>query len=262
MATPQLALLAFLFLEGVSHSGEIHSIVEILPAAEANQAAVADAHFVYAIESKVIAKYDRATGQRVALSTGEASHLNSGAWWEGRIYCAHSNFPHQPEQSEVRVLDPETMKLTVFKDLGGQHGSLTWVVREGETWWCTFAYYGAENSRTNLVKYDADWKELGVWTYPAQVIARLGKMSISGGVWQEGSLLAIDHDAREIYRLRLPAEGGVLDYLETLPAPFPGQGISLEPHTGRMVGIDRKNRMVMSASLVGSVPWLGSCGFT
>lgn len=232
---------------GLALRADTLAVAETLPAPEANQAAATDDRFAYAIDSKVIAKYDRRTGQRLALSSGEASHLNSGAWWEGRLYCAHSNYPHKPEQSEVRVLDPENMQLKIFKDLGEGHGSLTWVVREGDAWWCTFAFYGAENARTTLVKYDADWKELGAWTYPPEVIARLGKMSISGGVWQKGLLLTLGHDAREIYRLRLPAEGSVLEFVDILPAPFPGQGLSIEPGTGRLVGIDRKARQVVVA---------------
>src|SRR4051794_31293564 len=88
-------------LGGTIARAETLEITTSLPAAEANQAAAADAHFVYAIDSKVIGKYDRQTGQRVALSSGNAMHLNSGAWWEGRILCAHSNFPQKPEISQV-----------------------------------------------------------------------------------------------------------------------------------------------------------------
>ncbi len=84
-------------------------------------------------------------------------------------------------------------------------------------------------------------------TYPPEVISRLGKMSISGGVWLNGLLLAIGHDAREISRLRLPAKGSVFELVDILPAPFPGQGISIEPGTGRLVGIDRKLRSVVIA---------------
>ncbi len=246
-AKPRLLVTCVLLLGSLSLRADTLAITETLPAPEANQAAASDDRFVYAIDSKIIAKYDRRTGQRLALSSGEASHLNSGAWWEGRLYCAHSNFPQKPEQSEVRVLDPETMMLTVFKNLGEGHGSLTWVVREGESWWCTFAHYGAENGLTTLVKYDASWKEEATWTYPPEVIARLGKMSISGGVWQNGVLLTIGHDAREIYRLRLPAKGSVLELVDILPAPFPGQGLSIEPGTHRLVGIDRKARNVVIA---------------
>jgi len=247
ISKPRLLVTCVLLLGSLSLRADTLVISETLPAPEANQAAAVDDRFVYAIDSKIIAKYDRRTGQRLALSTGEASHLNSGAWWEGRLYCAHSNFPQKPEQSEVRVLDPESMLLTVFKNLGEGHGSLTWVVREGESWWCTFAHYGADNGLTTLVKYDANWKEEATWTYPPEVIARLGKMSISGGVWQNGALLTLGHDAREIYRLRLPVKGSVLELVDIVPAPFPGQGLAIERGTSRLVGIDRKARKVIIA---------------
>src|SRR5215212_10149842 len=83
---------------------------------EPHQAAAADEKFFYAIASEKVAKYDRATGEKVAVSTGEAKHLNSGFIWEGKLYCAHSNYPRTPEQSEIRVLDPDSMKLSIFKD--------------------------------------------------------------------------------------------------------------------------------------------------
>jgi hypothetical protein len=247
-----MKLLPLLLLGVLAHSaGRADSFVQTnaFPAAEANQAAAADDRFLYAIDSKVIAKYDRSSGQRIAVSTGEASHLNSGAFWEGRLYCAHSNFPKKPEKSEVRVLDPATMALSVSKDLGAGHGSLTWVVREGDTWWCTFAHYGPDNAKTTLVKYDAEWRELGSWTYPPAVIVRLGKMSISGGLWKDGLLLATGHDAREIYRLRLPKTGLVLELIDILPSPFPGQGIALDPGTKGLIGIDRKQRKIVLAEL-------------
>jgi len=220
-----------------------------LKAAEANQAAAADGQYVYAIDSAVIGQYDRATGQRIAVSSGPAKHLNSGFLWNGRLYCAHSNFPTKPEHSEIIVLDPQTMVLSSFKDFGASDGSLTWVVREGDFWWCTFAFYGVDNAKTTLVKFDAAWCELGRWTYPPAVIADLGKMSISGGVWQNTDLLATGHDKRVIYRLRLPIEGHVLQLIETIPSPFPGQGIALDPKTGGLIGIDRKQREVIFATL-------------
>lgn len=220
-----------------------------LLAPEANQAAIADGRFVYAVDNTVIAKYERSTGRKVAVSTSDAKHLNSAAWWEDRIICAHSNFPRKPEQSEVRVLDPETMALTVLHRFSENHGSLTWVVREGDAWWCTFAHYGADNPKTKLVKFDRGWRKLGAWTYPPEVVARLGKMSISGGLWRDGVLLATGHDAREIYRLRVPAEGGVLELIDTVKSPFPGQGIALDRQTGGLVGIDRKQRAVIFAEV-------------
>jgi hypothetical protein len=217
----------------------------VIPAAEAAQAAAADGQFVYAIGSAVIGKYDRATGQFLATSTGEAKHLNSGFLWEGQLYCAHSNFPRKPEQSEIKVLDPETMKLTTAVDFGESKGSLTWAVHEGGFWWATFAFYGEANGRTRLVKFDDQWQEIAEWTYPPEVIKDLGQYSISGGVWKDGHLLVTGHDHKVIYRLRVPERGGVLELLATLPSPFPGQGIANDPKTGGLLGIRRNKKEVV-----------------
>lgn len=225
-----------------------------LPAPEANQAAAADDRFVYAINSAQIAKYDRASGRRLAVSTGEAKHLNSGFLWRGRLYCAHSNFPHVPEISEIKALDLATMELATFKAFGNFGGSLTWVVRQGDSWWCNFARYGEHNGETFLVKFDDQWRELGRWTYPPELIAKLGRFSLSGGLWQADSLLATDHDHRALYRLRLPQQGRVMEFVETLASPFPGQGIAADPLTGGLLGIDRAKRRVVFAKLAPAGP--------
>jgi hypothetical protein len=221
----------------------------VLAAPEANQAACADERFVYAIDSKLIAKYDRASGRQISVSTGDAHHLNSGYLWQGKIYCAHSNYPRKPEKSEIMVLDPETMVLSQFKNFGEYRGSLTWVLREGEVWWCNFAHYGADNAKTVLLKLDANWGELGAWTYPAEVIKELGQYSISGGICRDGLLLTTGHDHKVIYRLRLPAKGDVLELVDVLPSPFPGQGIATDPKTGALIGIDRSKRQIVFAEL-------------
>ncbi len=92
--------------------------VRRIRAPEATQAATADDRYVYAIANGVVAKYDRATGERLSGSTGAASHLNTGFFLDGKMYCAHSNFPEKPERSEIRILDPEKMVLETFKDFG------------------------------------------------------------------------------------------------------------------------------------------------
>jgi N-acyl-D-amino-acid deacylase len=230
-----------------AHGKQPALIVEThaMPAAEAGQAAAADERFVYAIDSAVIGKYDRTTGQLLGTSMGEAHHMNSGFLWEGKLYCAHSNYPGKPEHSEIKVLDPETMALTTFKDFGESNGSLTWAVREGGAWWCTFAFYGPENARTRLVKFDDQWREVGVWTYPPEVVKELGQYSISGGIFQDGRLLATGHDRKVVYCLRVPEQPGVLELVGTLPAPFPGQGIASDAKTGGIVGINRGKKQVV-----------------
>lgn len=226
----------------------------ILPAAEAHQAAAASDRCVYAITNRLIAAYDRASGARVAESRGEARHLNSGFLWGGKLYCAHSNYPHTPEQSEVKVLDVESMELSTYKDFGNSEGSLTWVVRHDGHWWCTFAYYGPQNSRTYLAQFNGRWQEQRRWRYPVEVVQRLGQASISGGLWWQGTILATGHDAREIYRLRIPEHGEVLEHVETMPSPFAGQGIACDPATGGLVGIDRRQRHIIFAELRGLTP--------
>lgn len=235
---------------GVEKAGVVET--GTVPAAEANQAAAVDGRFVYAIDSTVVAKYDRATGERLAVSTGKAKHLNSGYIRNGKLYCAHSNYPRKPEQSEIMVLDPDTMVLSTFKAFAENRGSLTWAVREGEAWWCTFAHYGTNNAQTLLVRFDAEWREQGKWTYPAAVVKDLGQMSISGGIWRDGMIFATGHDHKRIYRLRVPKDGKVLELVDVLRSPFPGQGIAADPKTGGLVGIDRGKRRVVFAGVSGN----------
>jgi hypothetical protein len=121
-------------------------------------------------------------------------------------------------------------------------------VNDGTNWWCNFAHYGASNSNTVLVKFSADWRAEGKWTYPAAVVEDLGRMSISGGIWKESLLLATGHDHKRIYRLRLPKQGGVLELVDVVRAPFPGQGIAADPKTGGLVGINRARRQVVFAT--------------
>ena len=77
--------LAFLLIaQGVLVGAEeAWKVARKLPAPEAHQAASADQHFVYAITSGGVAKYDRKSGKRVATSEGAAKHLNSGFFWKG-----------------------------------------------------------------------------------------------------------------------------------------------------------------------------------
>jgi len=109
----------------------------------------------------MVAKYDRRSGKRLAVSTGEAKHLNSGFLNKGKLYCAHSNYPQTPELSEIKVLNVESMQLSTFKGFGNFGGSLTWAVLQDDHWWCNFARYGAGNTGTLLVKFDAEWEDAG-----------------------------------------------------------------------------------------------------
>ena len=221
-----------------------------LSAVEAHQAAAATPQHLFAITNSLVAKYDRESGKRLQVSQGEATHLNSGFVWDGKLFCAHSNYPKTPELSEIKVVDLESMQLSTFKNFGDFGGSLTWAVHHNGSWWCNFAKYGDANSRTFLVQFDTDWKEQARWTYPLKLIKQLGKMSLSGGLWRGNLLLVTGHDDGVIFRLRLPKQQDEeLELVDQHRAPFTGQGIAIDPVNGGLVGIDRGRREIVMARL-------------
>lgn len=244
-----LHLLAWLIFLPISNGEERYVDIATMASSNATQAAAADADFVYAVSSTGIAKHARATGERLAVSTGNAFHLNSAVLMDGKLYAAHSNFPLKPEQGDIRIMDTQTMKLEIFHRFEKPPGSLTWAVKREGCWWCHFAHYGKDNGQSMLVRYDHDWRETGRWGYPQELVKEWGTMSLSGGIWLGDAMLVTGHDKKAIYRLKLPEQGNTLRWVETLPSPFPGQGIASDSKTGGLVGIDRSRRMVVFAKL-------------
>jgi endonuclease/exonuclease/phosphatase family metal-dependent hydrolase len=243
------ATLLVLLLAAETARADTWERTAVLPAPEATQAAAADGDAVYAVSSTGVAKYERSSGRLLGRSEGDAKHLNSAFLFDGKLYLAHSNYPQTPERSEIKGLDPATMRLTTFKDFGDVGGSLTWAVRRDGSWWCCFAKYGAENRGTRLVRFDDAWKELGRWSFPEAVFRDLGAYSLSGGIWRGDELLATGHDLGVLYRLRLPREGTALELVGAQPVPFTGQGFAEDPATGGLVGIHRAGRQLVFAAL-------------
>ena len=214
----------------------------------ATQAACADEKHFYAISNSTVAMCDRATGKLLAKSDGPAEHLNSGFIWKGKVYCAHSNYPKKPDESEIKVYEPATNKLTTFHQFKNPPGSLVWNVHDGKHWWCCFAHYQDDNAKTLLAKMDNDFKELARWSFPKAVVGDWDKMSASGGLWDGDTLLVSHHHFKVLYRLRLPEAGKELELVEAVRCPFPGQGIAADPAAkGGLVGIDRLTRTVVFA---------------
>lgn len=230
-------------------AGESYVETATMASSYATQAAAADTDFVYAVSSTGIAKLVRATGEQAAVSTGNASHLNSAVLIDGNLYSAHSNFPLQPEQGDIRTLDTRTMELEIFHRFENPPGSLTWVLKRQGNWWCHFARYGKDNGQSRLVRYDEKWHETGRWGFPPELVKEWGAMSLSGGIWLEDTLLVTGHDKKWIYRLKLPEQGTTLRWLATLSSPFPGQGIAIDPKSGGLIGIDRGRKVVVFAKL-------------
>jgi len=221
----------------------------LIASPHATQAAAADERHVYAISNTTVASYDRRTGALVRTGTAaDAKHLNSGFVHDGLVYCAHSNYPAEPPESEIRVFDPESGELSLHYRFVDPPGSLVWCVRRGGNWWCCFAWYRAENARTVLVEYAAGGlrEEVRRFTFPAAVVADWDGMSASGGIWDGDTLLVSHHHFPVLYRLALPESGGELRLVEALACPFPGQGIAADP-CGGLVGIDRGCRRIVFA---------------
>jgi hypothetical protein len=219
-----------------------------LKSEHATQAAAADRDAVYAVSGTAVAAYDRKTGKLLGTSTGKAEHLNSAFLKDGKLYCAHSNYPKTPETSEVRVFDPATRELRVFHAFADPPGSLVWNVHDGKAWWCCFAHYGRENAKTVLVRYADGFREEARWAFPKAVVDDWDGMSASGGVWDGDTLLVTHHHWKVLYRLRVPRAGRELELVEALACPFPGQGVAADPLTGGLVGIDRGARAVVFAT--------------
>jgi hypothetical protein len=231
------------------------------PAPEANQGVAVDAAYLYAVDNSTIAKYDRKSGARIAVWKGDAAkfpHLNSCAVIARELVCAASNYPALPMRSSVEVFDPVRMVHRKSIDLGDQAGSLTWVDRKDGAWWAGFANYdgtgGAparDHTATKLVKFDDRWRPLATWTFPSAVLDRFKPRSSSGGAWgSDGRLYVTGHDAPEVYVLRLPRTGRVLEHVATIAAPIEGQAIAFDRTAGDVLfGISRAKREVVGFKL-------------
>jgi hypothetical protein len=247
------------FVTPQSSSGA--SVVRRYAAAEAGQAVAVDRTHFYAIGNVRIAKYEKASGTRVGewreAPDGPIKHLNSGLIVDGRLYCAHSNYPETPMVSSIEIFETATLRHVGSHSFGFGRGSATWIELSDNAWWVTFANYagkGGEPGRgpeySVLVRYDRDWREQEAWAFPASVIARWDGMSSSGGVWSaDGLLYTSGHHSTELYVLRLPRSGAVLDLVRIVPFESEGQGIALDRSTGLLWSIQRKTREVLVSKL-------------
>ena len=227
------------------------------PAPEARQGVAVDARHFYAVVNTRIGKYDKATGKKVGEWVGDRlriTHINSCAVIGKELVCANSNFPQVPMASSVEVFDPATMRHLRSVPLGVAYGSLTWVERHGGQWWAGFANYdekggepGRDHRFTQVVTFDDQWRRTGGYRFPDSVLNRFAPLSNSGGGWGDDGLLYVTgHDAQEIYVLREPGEGPVLEHLATIAAPLDGQAWAWDHTTPRaLYGITRRDGEVV-----------------
>lgn len=231
-------------------------------AAEARQAVAVDAGYFYAIGNRSIGKYDKRSGERLAGYAGRKGgaihHLNSGVVLDGRLYCAHSNYPGVPMLSSIEIFDTVTLEHVGSHSFGIMPGSATWIDRRDGLWWVAFGNYegsggipGRGPEWTEVVLYDDQWRRVGGYGFPPEVVERFGTRSNSGGAFGPGDLLyATGHDAAEIYVLRIPTAGASLERVETLRVAAEGQGIAWDPSDSHILyTILRSTRQVVVSRL-------------
>jgi len=226
----------------------------------ARQAVAVSDQYLFAIDNITIEQYDKTTGQKLKTwkdDSGALKHLNSGLIWDNKLYCAHSNFPETPMASSIEVFDPETLEPIESHSLAIDIGSATWIDRFEGHWYIAFAHYsagsgqepGKDNRWTQLVKFTDDWQRVGGWIFPKALFERFGTMSNSGGfITDGGDIIITGHDHKELYLLKFPEMGYALQWLDTWPAPFEGQGIAVDPEDPAVIyGISRSQKKIIKA---------------
>jgi len=232
---------------------------------EAFQGVAVDESYFYAITNQAISKYEKKTGKPAGQwkgpKTGPIIHLDSGVVVDGKLYCAHSNYPESPMVSSVEIWDTKTMKHIGTHSFGIHWGSLTWIDRYNGSWWTVFANYNqvfgasqtpyGNNRWTTMVKFDDNWQWQEAWVLPAKLIPKFEVMSNSGGSWgPDGLLYLTGHDPAEVYVMKLPEAGSVLQWIDTIPLNIAGQGIAWDrSEPGTIYGIIRSRLQVTVSKL-------------
>jgi hypothetical protein len=228
-------------------------------AEEARQGVVADQRHVYAISNAEIGKYDRRTHKLIAKWQGDPArfrHMNSCILMASELVCAASNYPDVPMASSIEWFNAGNLAHVRTRSLGPGRGSLTWLDWHDGSWWACFANYsgkggepGHDTRYTTLVRYSPEYQEQGAWLFPATVLDRFAPYSSSGGVWGDDGLLYVTgHDRPELYALRVPPAGSILEHVATIPLVTDGQAIAWERGADRILwGIERKTKEAVAA---------------
>jgi hypothetical protein len=250
-------LTAFLAQGVAAESGAAPAFEQIgeFMVSEANQGVGVDAHHFYAVDNYAIGKYEKKTGKLVKKWQGDRNgpivHLDSAMLMDGKLYAAHSNYPQPRMMSSIEIFDAETMKHIGTHSFGIQWGSLTWADWYDGHWWMTFANYDrllgpgktpyGRKANTVMIKFTKDFQSMQSWTLPEVLLDRFKDMSNSGGSWgPDGYLYLTGHDPAELYRMRLPKSGSVLDLVDIIPMNIRGQGIAWDrSQPGVIYGIIR-----------------------
>lgn len=235
--------------------------VRRMPAAEAHQGVVTDAGHIYAVSDSEIGQYDRATGAKTGEWKGDPKlfkHMNSCTNIGKQLVCAASNYPDVPAASAVEWFSTAPLKHVATHSFGPGRGSLTWINWHKGSWWACFASYdlrgtdpGHDHKWTVLVRFDAKFVEQESWLFPADVLDRFAPRSASGGAWgDDGMLYVTGHDRPELYAMRIPEAGPILEHVATIAIPTDGQAIAWDAKDKRVLWSIERNGATMVASKV------------
>ncbi|WP_017446809.1 hypothetical protein [Gayadomonas joobiniege] len=231
---------------------------------DARQAVAVDKEHFYAIHNFRITQHDKTSGKPLLQWDGESDqngrliHLDSGVVWQGKLYAAHSNYPHWPMTSSVEIWEAKTLKHLNSHSFGIQLGSFTWLDRHKGHWWGGFGNYNKVQKNqsqvygfthnTQVVKMDDQFNILQKWVLPKAISHRIAPMSNSGGSWgADGYLYLTGHDHQEVYVMKLPRYGSELIWVATVFVEgMEGQGIAWDrSEKGIFWGILKKERKVL-----------------
>ena len=208
---------------------------------EANQGVAVDANYFYAVDNTTLGKYDKKTGALVKRWSQEKGgpliHLDGATVIDGKIYCAHSNYPEWPMTSSLEIFDAATLEHVGTHSFGINWGALNWVDLHDGFWWMVFANYDQPlgpnktpygyKANTQMIKFTLDFRMVEAWTLPKSILDKFEQMSNSGGSWgPDGFLYLTGHDPAELYKMQLPKAGSILELVATIPMNIRGQGVA------------------------------------
>ena len=232
-------------------------------APEARQGVAVDADYIYVVGTQEIGKYDKQTFKLVkkwnGKKDGKIIHLDSGVIVDGKLYCSHSNYPQIPMTSSVEIWDAKNLEHIGTHSFGIGWGSCTWIDKYDGYWWAGFAHYGkwkaeagTDEKWTTVVKFDDHWRQIEAWVFPEEILEKFIPMSNSGGSWgPDGLLYCTGHDGAEVYAMKLPEAGSVLELVETLPIEIFGQGIAWDhSEANHLYGLVKGERKVIISKFI------------
>lgn len=253
-------LFPFLLINTILFSQE-NIEIKRYKAPQAKQGVVANKDYFIVFSNDSIVKYDKITGKMVgSIFNKNLIHLNSGVIKDGKIYCAHSNYPGIPMWSSIEVFDEKTLEHIESHSFGIENGSCTWLDIYDNHYYVMFAQYAnlgkmepnKNVSWSQLVKYDKDWRRIEAWVLPPALVEHLTPYSLSGGViMQDGRILATHHHHQEIYVLSFPKMGAQLVWEKTIPTNIHGQAIAFDTFEKDVLwGINKETMEVIKTKFV------------